>query len=787
MKFRKIIGPLIVVVGLVAIFYQFFFLGKIPIPADLLVGAYFPWLDYNWGYPAGVPVKNPPITDVISQLYLWRMLAVDLLSRGIWPLWNPYSSSGVPLLANLQSAPFLPFNLLLLLPKYFGWGIYLFSQSVAAAIGMYFLLARYKLERISRVAGALVFCLSGLMSTYVEFAMAVFAAASLSWIFFSLESFWQGGKVRYLIILTLSFATFYLSGHAQLGLYGTLLFLAYIIYHSLVRKAQLGKFLILPIVFWILAIGIAALQLLPTLDYLSGSSIRGTETYSRLYNFGLAPWYEIIKMIAADFFGNPTTYNYWGFFYYHDVALFLGTLTLPFIIPLIFKRFRNNLINFWGTVFVISLVLGFNNPISHFIYSLPIPILTNSSASRIFFLTSLSGAVLLAFSTQFYILDKKFELFLKRSNLALFSGLMILGIILALIIYWAKSYFPAETLGHLKISLRNLAIPLLILGAFAVILKFFKRREIVVLIAVFILFLDLGRYFLKHNPFVDQALIYPKTPVIDFLQNQPGYFRIARADSEIMPPNTWMAYGLSSVEGYDPLSIERYSRFVNRANGGSFGAGISRYIEVKNYPSSFWDVLNTKYFLAVKRDREGRVKGDFLNKKLEVSGFKKVFEDKNSVVLENPKVKERAFFVNQVNWAGSDQAIRLAIDAVDFDPTRQVVVEGSGQPMVLSSDGKIDITQYSPNEVAIKTETNGDRFLILADSFDTGWKLTENNHQEQLYRVNGAFRGFPVKAGINQYRLTYWPNSFDIGLKITIGSLLVLAGAISYTVFKKRW
>lgn len=788
MKLKKFTGPLILLIGIVVIYYQFFFLGKIPIPSDLLVGAYFPWLDYNWGYPAGVPVKNPPITDVISQLYLWRVLAVDLIKSGSWPLWNPYSSSGAPLLANLQSAPFLPFNILLFLPKYFGWGIYVFSQTAVAALGMYLLLTRYKLGRISKIAGALVFCLSGLMSTYVEFVMAVFAASSIVWVFFAVESFWQTKKIRYLVLLTISFSFLYLSGHAQLGLYGTTLFLAYLGYNLLFKRAEHNKLLILPTIFWILAVGIAALQLFPTLDYLSGDSIRGSESYSRLYNFGLAPLYELIKIAAADFFGNPATYNYWGFFYYHDVSLFLGTITLAFIIPLIFKRFRDNLINFWGMIFILSLLLGFDNPLSHAIYSLPIPLLTNSSASRIFFITSLSGAILLAFSLNKYYLDNEFYQPLRRSTLLVLSLLFLVLTSCAIAILGLGFFSISDTtLGHLIVSLRNSVIPVSILCLLALTLRFINNKKIVASFVVVILLFDLGRYFLKHNPFVDANLIYPSTPVIDFLQSRKDHFRIARADGEIMPPNTWIAYGLSSAEGYDPLSIERYSRFINRSNGGSFSVGVSRYIEVKNYPTKFLDALGVKYFLAVKRDKEGKVKGDFLNKKLELSGFKKVFEDKNSVVLENPNAKDKAYFVNKVDWVVSDEKLESLIDSVNFDPTKEAVVEGIGEDMTFPVTGNVEIIDYKVNDVTMKTETDGMRFMILADAFDKGWNLYENGQKQDLYRVNGVLRGILVKGGVNRYQLKYWPNSFDAGLKVTLLSLLVLTLVISYTIFKKRW
>ena len=126
------------------------------------------------------------------------------------------------------------------------------------------------------------------------------------------------------------------------------------------------------------------------------------------------------------------------------------------------------------------------------------------------------------------------------------------------------------------------------------------------------------------------------------------------------------------------------------------------------------------------------------------------------------------------------------IDARDFDPTQQAIVEGKGSDMTLPSTGKIDIIDYQPGSVTLKTETDGERFMVLADTFDKGWQLFENGHKKDLYLTNGALRGIVVKKGLNQYQLIYRPNSFDIGLKITIGSLVVFISIIFYNLSKAK-
>ncbi len=114
MKFSKIfLHPIWLLVAFcILAYYPFFLQGKVPFPGDVLVGAYYPWLDYKWGFPAGVPVKNSLLSDSFSQFLPWKYLVIDQFKNGQFPLWNNYAYSGYPLLANYASSPFQPFHLL---------------------------------------------------------------------------------------------------------------------------------------------------------------------------------------------------------------------------------------------------------------------------------------------------------------------------------------------------------------------------------------------------------------------------------------------------------------------------------------------------------------------------------------------------------------------------------------------------------------------------------------------------------------------------------------------------
>ncbi len=131
--------PVLAILTLVFIFFwQVFLKGLLPIPADDIVGLYYPYRDlYAKDYPRGIPYKNYLITDPVRQQYPWKKLAINLERNGRIPLWNPYEMAGKPLLANFQSGSFYPLNIIFFLkPFYFAWSLYIIA---GVFLGFYFL------------------------------------------------------------------------------------------------------------------------------------------------------------------------------------------------------------------------------------------------------------------------------------------------------------------------------------------------------------------------------------------------------------------------------------------------------------------------------------------------------------------------------------------------------------------------------------------------------------------------------------------------------------------------
>lgn len=121
-------------------YYPFFIHGKSPLPYDIPVGMYYPWLNHKYGYAVQAPVKNPLISDTVSQFWIWRNRAVEDLLGGHTMIWNPYSLSGYELSPWFHSLLYSPLNLFyLFLPTTAAMSWIVVSQTIISLLGAYLL------------------------------------------------------------------------------------------------------------------------------------------------------------------------------------------------------------------------------------------------------------------------------------------------------------------------------------------------------------------------------------------------------------------------------------------------------------------------------------------------------------------------------------------------------------------------------------------------------------------------------------------------------------------------
>ena len=292
--------------------------------------------------------------------------------------------------------------------------------------------------------------------------------------------------------------------------------------------------------------------------------------------------------------------------------------------------------------------------------------------------------------------------------------------------------------NNINVGLRNCVIPGALLGVISMAL-FFRKKEMVKWIFLTVTICELFRFGWKYTTYSPKTLIYPRTEVIDFVTKDLGVYRVEREQGEVLPPNTWAAYGIQSPSGYDPMAVKSYVEQYNRDLNMVATPGASRYTELENYNAELLGKYNVKYLLAIKRDKNGDIPGSLLSKKININDWNRVFESKTITVLQNNKYQERARIVDLFgNMAKGETAVE----------------------------------SFGNNKLLVKfTNIDGDK-LILADAYYPGWIATINGKQTKIGSEFKPFRTVDIreiKSG--EIVFEYKPLSFRIGLYVSIISL----------------
>lgn len=792
MKLRKIFSsfwPIIIIIGIwITLFWPFFKKGLLPIPADIITGVYYPWLDYKWGFSTGVPVKNPLISDVPSLLYPWRSLVIDELKSLHWPLWNPYYFAGMPLLANFQSAVFSYVNLFFLfMPKALGWSLGVMSSPLLTLLAVYFFLRNKKLSKISSLLGAVVFSLSGFEIAWMEYNVHGHTALFLPLLLLAIDKIFSGKK-HWLGVLSLLVALQIFTGYIPIVIYSYLLCLFYILYSYFLperNKVIVWRKYFLPVFFWILGILLAAVQLFPGIELLR-NSIRKVDLLVGSSDASYLPLKHLATLLAPDYFGNPATYNYFGKGFYDNFYFFVGA---PIVILLIYSLFlfkKQREIKFWWFGVLFSFLLAFNNPLGKILMS--IFQLSGGVAARSLFIADFAFAVISAFSL---------EDLLQRKDFKKITFCIVQVFLLFLSLFFFSLAFSQAK--QREVALRNLVIPFLFYVSSSLSLlvaslkkhfwskiKFSERWSGKIFSGSFLFFVFLVTFQLtysarKYLPFSKKELIFPSTPTIDFLMEKAKEnkepFRVELGD--VVPQNFLMAYGIETTSGYDALLPKKTGEFIVGLNSQNYSLGISRVQLINNYNSPLFPLTNTKYIFAKKSVRdgvygpEGTSPGEFKD----INRFKLAFEDKTVQVFEDLHYLPRAFWVHNYEIAtSSNEFMKKLRSGVDF---REKVFLEKEPNFQVESKGKSKINEIvwnkdSPNEIVLMVKSDQPGIIFLSNNFFPGWYAYIDGKETEIYRANYTFQAIAVAQGSYEIKLVYNPLSFRLGMFLTLISLCIL-------------
>jgi hypothetical protein len=757
-------------------FYQFFLNGKLPIPSDTIIGLYHPYRDlYAKQNPNGIAYKNFLITDPVRQQFPWKQLVISQEKKSELPLWNPYIFSGTPLLGNFQSAAFYPLNILLFLfPFSVGWSILIILQPVLAASFIYLFLRNHNLSKLASFMGGFVFAFCGFSISWLEWNTVMQTALWLPLLLLVKDKLIKKISVVWILVFLFAECSAILAGHLQTYFYFFVVSNIYL-FIRLVQASSVkysGRMLFwmsikryVPfIILGVFVFLITAVQLIPTFQFINLSA-RDVDQSIWQQPGWFIPWQHLVGFIAPDFFGNPTTLNYWGIWNYGELTGYVGIVPFLFaLFALFFRRDKKTL--FFGGLLFLALFFSLPTALAKIPYQLSWPFISTAQPTRLLFVVDFCLATLSALGFDLFLRHNSGTLsliknnnksslsdsFQKIINKAIIFSLFVLFICLFglwLFVFYGRQIIPSVSLEQLTIAKSNLYLPTLfvILTTLCIVVPMvYKRKEsfytYIPYIFVVLTVVDLFRFGLKFTPFTNKEYLFPSTKVISFLQKNTHDQRIMSLNPEILPPNFSVMYKLQTIEGYDPLYLRRYAEFITAIERNKPDVlppfGFNRIITPHRFTSPLINLLGVKYILSLSD--------------IQSDNLKKVFEEGKTRVYENTSVLPRAFFVENTEFVTTKQEAINGLFASDFNPKTDAIVEYENDSDVNNlptswKTGSATITSYEENNIVIKTASDEDGFLVLTDSFYPTWHVSIDGKETKIYRANYNFRGVVVPKG----------------------------------------
>ena len=722
-----------------------------------------------------------------------RLLWLDALRAGEFPLWNPYSYSGHPLFATLQAGVLYPVNIiLLLLPFEVGFNWTIIVHFTLAGVFTFFLLRDMSATQSGAFTGALVFMLSGYLFSVHNVMSTLF---SVTWAPLAILLFRRavtGKSSRYAVLTGLALTAMFLGGGIE-ALFGTLLLL---FVFALFPQALLvhEKNPIRNILFLATAaavfLALSAVQLLPFLELANQSTRAGGLSYTEAttWSFDLK---DFIQFLIPDPYGYGTSNEkYWSNQSWLK-TVYLGLI--PFVLAAFFflLRKRKALPFAFLSIFFLILAMGKYTAFYPILFDY-LPFL-DKIRYPVKFLFAPFLLIAVASGLGFDALKSGLESGDGKTRRAI---IIILGIsTIAALAFGALNFFETgigeylaargidyPAYNSIDINLFNAKRVLFFYMVAAVVLYLAswsaRTLRYLFLILPAILAIDL---FFAHKGYymaTPQKTYYEKGPVMEFLAGRDeGLFRVFITPKTAKDGSPSAGTKVSDAVQELKNKVSGYN-IVHRVfdSGGAEVMKRSDYTFLYDLASAqaapdatnLLALMNVKYVVSVPeiKSPEFRLVKD--TGREQQAGFK-IYENLNYLprfymAYGYKVIKEGREYMDTLNDKG-------------FKPEQTVLLDGEPGVKAQMEQGNysVGVTSYRNNSMELKVWTDKAGLLVASESWYPGWKVYVDGKEEKLLKADLVFRAVPLEAGEHIVRFVYSPRSFKAGLAISGVSLLLIA------------
>lgn len=527
-----------------------------------------------WQGTADPGVGNPNLRDITYQVQPWLLFLRHEMRAGRLPFWDPHQFSGSPYWSNGSGAPLFPLHLLFaLLPLQLGWILLPWLRVVLGGCGAWCLARELGASRPAALLAALVFPLSGMITSFLLFPMGN-THALVPWVLLAVERLasgrgsWPG--------LAVAGGLQMLGGHPETPVFTALLAGVYLLVRGGARPlAAWGRF----VAGWGVAAAISAIQLLPFFLTLQGSGKWLHPETAPPAPLGVVGS-VLLRLVLPDLFGNPARGTWWGPYNFAATAVYAGALTLPLAAAGLAAARGDRR---WRAVAVMTL---FSLVAAYHLFGmrqvlLALPLVGRGLHHYMKFGVELGLALLAAAGCDRWLAG--------RGRGLLAGAGLVLGL---LAVAWWRfgDGFRVHGLLGAEAAWTAWIAGLMILLALSLLLPAERRWTVLPLLPA-LLAVDLVAAHARTNPGLSSAKLYPVTGAVRFLAGKPE--RVAGL-GDALHPDAAMVYGLYDVRGDSPVKLQRYEDVY-----ADLGAPDPVYFHpVRNWSSPWLDRLGVRWVMA---------------------------------------------------------------------------------------------------------------------------------------------------------------------------------------------
>ncbi len=262
---QRFITLLIGLVGLVAIACVPALVGLVPFPAHVVLQLP-PWTSVAPDCCAGA--SHAEFGDIATQFYPWHMRLNAMIGSLDLPIWNHHILMGTPLLAESTPGVFFPLNLLhAVLPAPAAWTIGFVLRYLVVAFTTALFARRLGLSIAGTAVAAVAFTFCGWTVAF-NGRPHLDSAMWLPLMLWCVDRLAERQSATRLVLLALSFALAVLGGHPEVAAQVIFLACLFGVCRGLTVSGRRLQFATAYLGAALLAVGLAAMQVLPTAEWL---------------------------------------------------------------------------------------------------------------------------------------------------------------------------------------------------------------------------------------------------------------------------------------------------------------------------------------------------------------------------------------------------------------------------------------------------------------------------------------------------------------------------------------